>query len=111
MKLGTIRGEKFTRKGILGNYLLIDPNIDLQHIRISVPVSKRKSLRSNRTYYIIKGTAEFTIGSKKYTVKATEAIHIPKNTIYSYKPLDKIELVEINKPTYKSEYEMIFEDN
>lgn len=107
MKIKLIHPQKFSRKGVIVWRLPIGKKATVHHLKISAPISKRRSLRCDRTYYIISGDAEFRFGNKKMLVKKNEAIRIPKNTTYSYKPLDKIELVEINLPPYDEKYEKV----
>jgi mannose-6-phosphate isomerase-like protein (cupin superfamily) len=107
MKPQVIKSEKFGWKGVSGTSLDIGKKASLAHIKISTPISKRRSLRCDRTYFIISGTAEFTIGKKKTKVKKGEAIRIAKNTTYSYRPLNQIELVELNMPPINFKYEEV----
>lgn len=107
MKSTTITPETFGWKGVKGQHLKMGEKASIDHISISVPISKRRSSRCDRVYYILKGTVEFQFKNKKVKVKKNQAIRIPKNTIYSYKPISKIELVEINVPAYNNKYEEV----
>lgn len=107
MKVEKIISDKFGWKGVSGRSVRIDDKASLEHIKITTPISKRKSLHCDRTYFILSGTAEFIIEDKKKLVKAKEAIFIPKNTLYSYRPKKKTELIELNLPPYEEKYEII----
>lgn len=46
---------------------------------------KVKTTHSDRIYYILEGSGQFTIDGKNETVQATDVIIVPKNTPYDYK--------------------------
>lgn len=113
MKYKVRKAKKFQGKGIKG-WSVDEKDLkrlfSVDYIEISTKVSKRKSKKCDRIYYVIKGVAIFTIGDKKQEVKEGEYMLIPKNTIYSYKPKTKIKVIEINTPPYDMKSEVFYEE-
>jgi len=61
------------------------------------------SIRSDRAYYVISGTADITVGTQRYSVVAGDAIFIPMNTLH--KIVGNVKYVVINSPSFDVEKE------
>lgn len=107
MKTKLIHSEKFEWEGVSGWSFSIGNKVSVTYIEIATPISKRRSLRCDRIYYILSGTARFQVGNETIIVNEKEAVRIPKKTTYSYKPTEKIKLVEVNLPPYDEKYEEV----
>lgn len=70
------------------------------YVEIEAEFSPRKNTKSDRVYLVIEGRVEFIVDDKKYKLCEKEAIFIPKNTIYSYKSVGKVKLIEVDKPPF-----------
>ena len=86
MKYTLKTGYDFNRGVVVGHNFMGDtfPRMSAAIFTLHGSCQKMKSLNSDRLYYVINGTATFTIKSKKQLVKSGELVIIPMNTPYSY---------------------------
>ncbi len=80
-------------------YSVVRTHLDGEH-----PEMLNKS--SNRTYYLIKGSAEFNISGEKVKIKSGEMLTIMKNTRYSFK--GKFDAILIDCPRFNPKDDVIF---
>lgn len=105
MKVKTKKAEKFGWDGVNGWSFDLDKIASFSYIEIAVDIPLRKNKTNNRVYMVIEGKLLFNVDGKKYVVTEKEAIYIPKNTEYSYKPSGKTKILEANVPPFDQEGE------
>jgi len=65
---------------------------------------RTKNKTNDRIYYVIEGVGEFIIEDKTISVKSTDVVIIPKNTLYDFKGNMKLFLV--HTPAFDRENEV-----
>jgi len=108
MKFTLKKVDKFGWKGVNGLSIEIRENYSVSYIGIAVEIPRRKNTVNDRVYFIVEVKGKFSVGKKHMVLKKGEAAFIPKNTVYSYKPVGKVKLVEINEPPFSQEGEVIY---
>ncbi len=106
MKFEIKKSDTFGWNGVKGWSANLGKKSSVSYIEISVAVSESKTTLSDRIYLVVEGEAEFVVKKKKYRVKEKESVTIPKNTFYSYSPLGKLKLVEVNIPPFNEKYQV-----
>ena len=109
MKFTLKKTHKFGWSGVDGWNYDFDDKVSVSYIEISKNIPRRKNTRNDRVYFILEGEAEFVIEGKKKVVKEKEVVRIPKKTTYSYKPLKKLRLVEVNIPPFDINSEIVLD--
>lgn len=67
-----------------------------------------KNIISNRTYYIINGTANFRVENEHFKLKAGDTLTIPKDTLYQFE--GNFDAILISCPTFEEKYDVIYRD-
>lgn len=67
-----------------------------------------KNIRSNRTYYIIKGYADFYFDDQIISIKEGEMLTIPLNTKYAFK--GKFDAILIDSPAFSAEDDIVYNE-
>jgi len=107
MKFGIKKAEKFGWEGVKGWSVRIEDFLSASYLEVETEIPLRKNTKNDRVYFVIEGEVSFTVNGKKNHVNEKEAIFIPKNTKYSYKPKEKVRMVEANVPPFDKESEIV----
>lgn len=107
MKVLVKKAEKFGWKGIKGWSVNFDNFTSTSYIEVETNIPLRKNIKNDRMYFVVEGEVDFTVNNEKFKLNKKEAIFIPKNTKYSYKPVGKLKLVEANIPPFDGKGEII----
>lgn len=80
------------------------------YFEVTASHGKVKTIKSDRVYYVLEGSGEFTIAGKTILVKATDMVIVPKNTEYDYKTTsDIMKLFLVHIPAYDPDTEVKLE--
>ncbi len=96
---------------IVDNYLTKEDNMGYSVVRTHLNGKHpyMKNISSNRTYYLINGSAIFYFEDQRITLKDGEMLVIPKNTKYAFK--GKFDAILIDHPAFDSKDDIIYEEN
>ena len=67
-----------------------------------------KNIISNRTYYIIDGSASFDVDGEKFSLQKGDTLTIPKDTLYKFE--GKFDAILISCPAFDEKYDVIYRD-
>lgn len=95
---------------IIDNYLGEDANLGYSVVRTHLDGKHplMKNLVSNRTYYFLKGSAQFDVDGEIYDVKEGDTLTIEKDTLYKFE--GKFDAILISCPAFNEKYDVIFRD-
>jgi len=109
MKFTLRNSDKFDWKGVKG-YVYSNKkdfkNASCALLVVSGSHGKVKTTLSDRVYYITEGYGEFLVGDEIFKVKKSDAIIVPKNTIYDFwATKNTLKLFMVTLPAYDERYE------
>lgn len=94
---------------VVDNYFNNEINVGYSmvqtHLNGKHPTMLNKS--SNRTYFLIDGSAEFVVDGKNVSVKKDEMLVIKKNTKYSFH--GKFDAILVDCPKFNPDDDVIFD--
>ena len=95
---------------IIDNYLDKSSNLGYSVVRTHLDGKHplMKNTLSNRTYYIIDGTARFYVGNEQFTLKQGDTLTITKDTLYRFE--GKFDAILISCPAFEEKYDVIYRD-
>lgn len=95
---------------IIDNYLGKSSNLGYSVVRTHLNGKHplMKNTLSNRTYYIIDGTASFYVGNEQFTIKQGDTLTITKDTLYRFE--GKFDAILISCPAFEEKYDVIYRD-
>ena len=95
---------------IIDNYLDKSSNMGYSIVRthLNGKHPRMKNIISNRTYYIIKGTAHFLVENEQFNLQAGDTLTIPKDTVYEFN--GNFDSILISCPAFEEKYDVIYRD-
>lgn len=95
---------------IVDNYLSKEDNIGYSIVRTHLDGSHpfMKNTVSNRTYYLIHGSAIFYLEDEKINLIEGEMLVIPKNTKYAFK--GKFDAILVDSPAFDVKNDVIYDE-
>ncbi len=95
---------------IIDNYLDKSSNLGYSVVRTHLDGKHplMKNTLSNRTYYIIDGTASFYVENEQFTIKQGDTLTITKDTLYRFE--GKFDAILISCPAFEEKYDVIYRD-
>ena len=95
---------------IIDNYLDKTSNMGYSVVRTHLNGKHplMKNIISNRTYYIIEGSANFEVEDKHFNLKAGDTLTISKDTLYKFE--GKFDAILISCPAFDEKYDVIYRD-
>ncbi len=67
-----------------------------------------KNISSNRTYYLLEGSATFILEEEKIKIEKGEMLVIPKNTKYAF--YGKFDAILVDCPTFNPKDDIIYKE-
>lgn len=95
---------------VVDNYLSKDSNMGYSIVRTHLDGKHpfMKNINSNRTYYLIDGSATFVFENEKMNIKSGEILVIPKNTKYAFK--GKFTAILVDCPAFDPNDDVIYDE-
>ncbi len=95
---------------IVDNYLSKEDGMGYSIVRTHLDGSHpfMKNICSNRTYYLIHGTATFYLGEEKVHLTEGEMLVIPKNTKYAFQ--GKFDAILVDGPAFDVKNDVIYDE-
>lgn len=79
-------------------------NMSAAYFEVTEAHGKVKTVKSDRTYFVIDGEGEFVIDGETIVVGKTDVVIVPKNTPYDYRSTKgTLKLFLIHSPAYDPE--------
>lgn len=109
MKFKIKKANSFGWSGVKGLSIDINKKASFSFIEINTEIPARRNKKNDRVYLVVEGKASFVINGNNYKIGEEESIFIPKNTVYSYKPVGKLKILEANIPPFDLSNEVVLE--
>jgi len=79
-------------------------NASAAYFEVTGSHGKVKSTKSDRVYFVVEGSGEFTINDEIIPVEKSDVIIVPKNTHYNYKATNgTLKLYLVHTPAFDPE--------
>jgi len=95
---------------IVDNYISEKDNIGYSMVRTHLNGKHpyMKNIKSNRTYYLLNGTAKFYFENNIIEINEGEMLTIPHNTKYAF--IGKFDAILVDSPAFNSKDDIIYEE-
>lgn len=95
---------------IVDNFLSKDHDVGYSIVRTHLNGKHpfMKNIKSNRTYYLLDGSAKFIFDTEKIDVQKGEMLSIPKDTKYAFK--GKFDAILVDCPAFEPENDVIYNE-
>lgn len=95
---------------IVDNFLSKDDNMGYSIVRTHLDGKHpfMKNIKSNRTYYLLKGNGQFYVEDEIIELNEGEMLVIPKNTKYAFK--GKFDSILVDCPAFNPEDDVIYDE-
>ncbi len=93
--------DNFLSKENNMGYSIVRTHLDGQHPFM-------KNIKSNRTYYLLNGSATFVFDDKTIDIQGGEMLTIPKDTKYSFK--GKFDAILVDCPAFDPHDDIIYRE-